>query len=96
MIGAPPSVVSDGQIAEMVRLAGSVPAGHFVEVGVFRGGTAWHLAQLTGDDRELHLFDTFSGMPFADALAVERQRDDQHSKLARRVIGSATNGARKL
>lgn len=44
--------------------------GAFYEAGVFRGGTALMLAELlraAGGSRELHLFDTFAGMPATDA-----------------------------
>ena len=40
---------------------GSVP-GYIVEVGVFRGGSAKFLAQ-TNAGREVHVFDTFEGIP---------------------------------
>lgn len=50
--------------------------GHFAECGVYRGGTAL-LAALTladvGSGRELHLFDSFAGMPKATA-GVDRFR----------------------
>lgn len=39
------------------------PDGAIVEVGVYKGGTAWWLA-LTG--RPLYLYDTFTGHPHAD------------------------------
>ena len=42
----PLSVVGEDVIADMLDLAASTPPGAFVEVGVYRGGTAWHLAQL--------------------------------------------------
>jgi len=49
-------------------MALTTPGGHpIVEVGVFNGGSAWYLAEaarIKGD--ELHLFDTFSGIPFHD------------------------------
>ena len=35
----------------------------FVEVGVYRGGTARLLAEAIKSDRTLHLYDTFEGMP---------------------------------
>jgi O-methyltransferase len=44
--------------------------GVFYEAGVFRGGTALMLAELlrtAGGCHELHLFDTFAGMPTTDA-----------------------------
>jgi len=40
--------------------------GEFVEAGVFRGGTAWYIAELikrSGQERRLSLFDSFEGMP---------------------------------
>jgi O-methyltransferase len=49
----------------MMRQASALP-GCFAEFGVFRGGTALLAAQVlrdTADDRALHLFDSFSGMP---------------------------------
>jgi hypothetical protein len=51
----------------MLELAAKSPAGGcFVEVGVYKGGAAWHLAQLARRQRrQLHLFDTFTGIPEA-------------------------------
>ena len=41
------------------------PPGAFVEVGVYRGGTAWHLAQLAEQQkRTIFLYDTFTGIPY--------------------------------
>ena len=51
------------------ELAASTPRGAIVEVGVFRGGCAYYLAEVArarGD--QIHLFDTFSGIPFKDAI----------------------------
>ena len=51
------------------ELAASTPRGAIVEVGVFRGGCAYYLAEVArarGD--QIHLFDTFSGIPFKDAV----------------------------
>lgn len=64
----PESLLGAGTIASMMALARAAPSGILAEVGVYKGGSAWHLAQL---GRELHLFDSFSGMPIADA-------DDYH------------------
>ncbi len=42
--------------------------GQMAEIGVYRGGTAKLLAHVAdGAERELHLFDTFAGMPQTDA-----------------------------
>jgi hypothetical protein len=50
-------------------------AGDVVECGVWRGGSmmavALTLLELRETERDLHLFDTFSGMPAATALDVD-------------------------
>ena len=53
---------------EMIELARASPAaGCFVEVGVFQGGTAQYLHALAWEQRRnLYLYDTFTGIPFAD------------------------------
>lgn len=43
----------------------SPPGGSIVEVGVYRGGSAYFLAQL---ERPLYLYDTFEGIPFQGPL----------------------------
>jgi O-methyltransferase len=51
--------------------------GCFYEAGVFRGGTAWLFAELlrrNDSQHDLHLFDTFAGMPETDS------RRDLHRK----------------
>ena len=36
-------------------------------MGVYKGGSAWHLARVArAQGRALYLYDTFSGMPFAE------------------------------
>lgn len=62
-----PSLVNRDNIAQMLAAAASTPPGMFIEVGVYRGGTAWHLAKLAEEQRRrIMLFDTFTGIPFAD------------------------------
>jgi O-methyltransferase len=67
-MSAPPvSVVCQNTIAELVSYARQTPAGAFVEVGVYQGGTAWHLASVAREQgRELFLYDTFTGIPHSD------------------------------
>ena len=61
---APPSLLHPDSIASMLALAEATPRGAFVEVGVYQGGSAWHLAALARrQERALHLFDTFTGIP---------------------------------
>jgi O-methyltransferase len=50
--------------------------GNFAEIGVYRGGTAKLLANITdGAKRELHLFDTFDGMPDTDSRDLHTAGD---------------------
>jgi hypothetical protein len=55
-------------LSDLQSIAEETPAGGaIVEVGVYKGGSAWYLykvAQQRGDP--LHLFDTFTGIPFQD------------------------------
>jgi len=64
-MGSPHSLVDIGTITEMLKLAEVTPAhGCFLEVGVYKGGTAWHLDKLaTQQGRWFICYDTFEGMP---------------------------------
>lgn len=54
-------------VAHTAAIARMAPYGCFVEVGVYKGGMAWHLAEIARERGvALHLFDTFTGIPFAD------------------------------
>ena len=63
------SLISDEMLQTMKDLAASTPKGCFVEVGVYRGGSAKVLYEL---GRKLFLYDTFSGIPVCGP-------EDQHS-----------------
>lgn len=64
-MNAPPSLVGPNVIAEMCEMARDVPPGAFVEVGVYKGGTAWHLNKICKEQgRDLFLCDTFKGIPY--------------------------------
>lgn len=59
------ALVLERMLTQTLGLEGDV-----VEAGVFRGGTAWWMADLldrAGSSKTLHLFDSFEGMP-ADTL----------------------------
>ncbi len=61
----PPALIPDCNLESLYALAMSTPPGDFVELGVFKGGSAWVL-QRALDKRgvgKLHLFDTFTGIP---------------------------------
>lgn len=61
----PYSVMPEPALASLLYYASRAPEGAIVEVGVYRGGSAWHLAQL---GRPLYLYDTFEGIPFQGNL----------------------------
>lgn len=61
---APPSLVGEFHLNEMIARAEATPPGCFVEVGVYKGGSAWRLWQVTqAQGRMLYLYDTFEGIP---------------------------------
>ena len=60
------SLLSQNALCSLAFLAKRVPAGSFVEVGVYQGGSAALLYQIAVEEgRALHLFDTFCGMPIS-------------------------------
>lgn len=62
----PHSLVSAENIAVLTDLATSSVDGCFVEVGVYRGGTAVHLQRIAKEQgRSFFAYDTFEGIPFA-------------------------------
>ncbi len=64
-MNAPDSLLVEGAIESMLELVDSTPShGCIVEVGVYKGGSAWHLARAAAvRGVALHLFDTFTGIP---------------------------------
>ena len=63
----PGSCLDPWEILALIQVAKDTPPGCFVEVGVFMGGSAWHLTQLARQqDRQIYLYDTFEGMPYFD------------------------------
>jgi O-methyltransferase len=62
------SLLMPDEIAELVLLAHSSPiSGCLVEVGVYRGGSAKHLLDISRNrDTKLYLYDTFAGIPFSN------------------------------
>jgi len=70
------SLVSEDCARALAKLAQSTPAGAFVEVGVYHGGTAWHLAQVAqAQGRPCYLYDTFTGIPYRGELDSHRVGD---------------------
>lgn len=46
----------------LLKAVASLP-GHIAELGVYKGGTARLIARVVDPKKEIHLFDTFEGMP---------------------------------
>ena len=64
-----PTKVQGRVITEMRAVAGATPPGCFMEVGVYQGGTAWHLCEVAKtQNRQVFLYDTFEGIPFKDDI----------------------------
>lgn len=62
------SLIADHDLNTMCRLAEESPPGCFVELGVYKGGSALRLYDVAErQGRVLHLFDTFVGHTLADA-----------------------------
>lgn len=64
---APQSLLSSDVLHELKEFARLRPKGDFVEVGVYKGGSAVVLADVAREqNRRLFLFDTFTGIPLHD------------------------------
>lgn len=62
---APESLLQNDNIETLCEIAAVCPAGCFVEFGVYKGGSAWHLAKVAQEQgRDIYLYDTFEGIPF--------------------------------
>lgn len=71
-----PSLLTGERLARLFVLAKYCPPGALMEVGVYQGGSAevlYDLARL--QSRELWLYDTFSGIPFADDIDAHKVGD---------------------
>lgn len=59
---------------DLYQLCASAPPGNFAELGVYKGGTAWLFYQIAEERGcELHLFDTFKGIPEQSDIDVLRK-----------------------
>lgn len=66
---APLSLISEENLADLVAMAAGTPAGCFVEVGVYQGGSAVRLQTVArAQGRSLYLYDTFTGIPYSGPL----------------------------
>ncbi len=71
-----PSAVPRFKRSELFALCARAPQGKFAELGVYRGGTAWLYYQVAHQRGcELHLFDTFCGIPEASYMDTMKKGD---------------------
>lgn len=72
-----PSCITDIKtIKTMLSVASKTPDGCFVEVGVYKGGTASYLTELAEmQNRKIFLYDTFTGIPCRDVMDVHQIGD---------------------
>lgn len=63
----PPSLIADNVLKALAECAASTPDGCFVEVGVYKGGSAFVLAKVAEQQkRQFFAYDTFTGIPCPD------------------------------
>ena len=79
----PHSLVSGEVTAALVKRALATPPGAFCEVGVYHGGTAWHLSRAAeSQSRRIFLFDTFEGIPYKGQFDSHQVGDFRDTSLA--------------
>lgn len=72
----PFTLIGQDKCESLVRIARECPSGCFVEIGVYQGGSAWHLAKLAEEQgRDIFLYDTFEGIPFKSDIDVHQVGD---------------------
>lgn len=63
------NLIGEPRSLALYREAVKSPSGCFVEIGVYKGGSAWYLLQAAKElNRSLHLYDTFTGIPYKDDI----------------------------
>ena len=88
-----PSLIEGPVLLALSLCAAETPKGCFVEVGVFQGGSARHLATVAEyQNRLLYLYDTFEGMPYQSEFDKHPVGDfsDTSEEKVRQAIPSAT------
>jgi len=82
----PASVIAQDTLNELIETARVCPPGDFVEVGVYKGGSAARLAEVAKEQhRRLFLFDTFCGIPHADPTVDHHKVGDFNDTSLREV-----------
>lgn len=86
-------LMSNEALDALLQAAARTPAGAFVEIGVYQGGSAERLSNLAElQGRPIYLYDTFTGIPYRDAIDKHRIGDfsDGDEKLVRARCPHAT------
>lgn len=87
-----PSIVGPGALQELVALACTCPPGCFVEVGVYKGGSAQVLLESAKEQgREMFAYDTFTGIPYQgpdDAHKVGDFNDTSYESVKQGLPGA--------
>ena len=87
------SAVPQYVIDDLIQIARNTPEGCIVEVGVWKGGTAWHLSNLAQEqNRQIFLYDTFEGIPYKSHYDYHNVGDfgDTDYELVKKSIPYAT------
>ena len=72
------SIIAPAQLFDMIKLVQTLPPGDFAEVGVYQGGSAQLLYEVTRVRQcKIHLFDTFTGTPFFTEGLDKHKLDDE-------------------
>lgn len=78
----PQSLLRYDVLVELAHTARDCPPGDFVEVGVYKGGTAFSLAGVAREQgRKLYLYDTFTGIPHAGPMDFHKVGDFSDTSL---------------
>jgi hypothetical protein len=88
-----PSLIEGPVLLAMAKTAASTPYGCFVEIGVYKGGSAHVLSMVAAyDNRPVYLYDTFEGMPYQGSLDLHEVGDfsDVDEEAIRKFIPDAT------
>ena len=75
-----PTLLSNEAIKKLLLLAEHTPSGAFVEIGVYKGGSGWHLSQLAEiQNRDIYLYDTFEGLPYHCSIDKHKAGEFNHA-----------------
>lgn len=81
-MSCPPTLIGEDVLAHMCKLLSTTPQdGCVVEVGVYKGGSLWHLVRAAAG-RPVYAYDTFTGIPYKDDIDSHAVGDFNDTSLA--------------